>query len=196
MKTAFLRSCASFCWRRRSPAAPTGGGKGSRRRRADRRRPLPPRRAGRPRPDRDRAVRQGRCATGPNSRLMPPRSSASSTRLGWTVVPPTAQSEQVALIDLEQGSREAVAALDARRGSAAASRPTDARPEPRPTSSPPCSKSPFAAARTAPSSGKAGPSTRPAPAAPQAARTAAVERLAEALFRDFPGESGRTIRVR
>lgn len=28
------------------------------------------------------------------------------------------------------------------------------------------------------------------------ARTAVVERLAEALFRDFPGESGRTIRVR
>lgn len=26
-------------------------------------------------------------------------------------------------------------------------------------------------------------------------RTAAVERLAEALFRDFPGESGRTIRL-
>ncbi|MET1110202.1 MAG: hypothetical protein ABWX67_01600, partial [Allosphingosinicella sp.] len=29
-----------------------------------------------------------------------------------------------------------------------------------------------------------------------AARTAAVERLAAALFQDFPGESGRTIRVR
>ena len=30
----------------------------------------------------------------------------------------------------------------------------------------------------------------------QAARTAAVERLAAALFQDFPGESGRTIRAR
>jgi hypothetical protein len=30
----------------------------------------------------------------------------------------------------------------------------------------------------------------------EAASTAAVERLAGALFRDFPGESGRTIRVR
>jgi Domain of unknown function (DUF4136) len=30
----------------------------------------------------------------------------------------------------------------------------------------------------------------------QAQRTMAVERLAEALFRDFPGESGRTIRAR
>ena len=30
----------------------------------------------------------------------------------------------------------------------------------------------------------------------EAARTAVVERLAGALFRDFPGESGRTIRVR
>jgi hypothetical protein len=31
---------------------------------------------------------------------------------------------------------------------------------------------------------------------PEADPSAAVERLAEALFRDFPGESGRTIRVR
>ena len=31
---------------------------------------------------------------------------------------------------------------------------------------------------------------------PEAARTAVVERLAEALFRDFPGESGRTIRLK
>ena len=35
------------------------------------------------------------------------------TRLGWTVVPTTRQCEQIALIDLEQGSREAVAALSA-----------------------------------------------------------------------------------
>lgn len=31
---------------------------------------------------------------------------------------------------------------------------------------------------------------------PEAQRVVAVEKLAEALFRDFPGESGRTIRVR
>lgn len=31
---------------------------------------------------------------------------------------------------------------------------------------------------------------------PQAGRAAAADRLAEALFRDFPGESGRTIRIR
>jgi len=31
---------------------------------------------------------------------------------------------------------------------------------------------------------------------PQAGRSAAADRLASALFRDFPGESGRTIRVR
>lgn len=31
---------------------------------------------------------------------------------------------------------------------------------------------------------------------PQAGRAAAADRLAQALFRDFPGESGRTIRVR
>jgi protein ImuB len=31
---------------------------------------------------------------------------------------------------------------------------------------------------------------------PDAARAAAANRLAAALFRDFPGESGRTIRVR
>jgi uncharacterized protein DUF4136 len=32
--------------------------------------------------------------------------------------------------------------------------------------------------------------------APEASRAAAADRLAHALFRDFPGESGRTIRVR
>ena len=31
---------------------------------------------------------------------------------------------------------------------------------------------------------------------PAASRAAAADRLATALFRDFPGESGRTIRVR
>ncbi|HEY0131853.1 MAG TPA: hypothetical protein VGB57_10655, partial [Allosphingosinicella sp.] len=37
------------------------------------------------------------------------------SRLGWTVVPTTTGSEQIALIDLEQGSREAIAALSAAR---------------------------------------------------------------------------------
>lgn len=42
-----------------------------------------------------------------------------------------------------------------------------------------------------------GRATTEAPAdSPEAQRPAAVEKLAEALFRDFPGESGRTIRVK
>jgi hypothetical protein len=115
-------------------------------------------------------------------------------RLGWTVVPTTRQSEQIALIDLEQGSREAIAALTAARigrGVAPAA----------PTGS--------AANRTATLlevairrrsdatvfwEGRA--VSEAATGSPEAARTAAVERLATALFRDFPGESGRIIRVR
>jgi hypothetical protein len=115
-------------------------------------------------------------------------------RLGWTVVPTTAQSEQIALIDLEQGSRQAIAALTAARigrgvapGAAAGSganltatllevairRRSDATVfwEGRAVAEAPTGSA-------------------------EAARTAAVERLADALFRDFPGESGRIIRVR
>jgi hypothetical protein len=116
------------------------------------------------------------------------------TRLGWNVVRAPGQSEQIALIDVEQGSPQAIAALAAARiGRGVA---------------------PSAAA--AGSAGKVatllevgirrrsdgtvfweGRAVADAPTgSPESASTAAVERLAEALFRDFPGESGRTIRVR
>jgi ABC-type amino acid transport substrate-binding protein len=113
---------------------------------------------------------------------------------GWTVVDTTRQSEQIALIDVEQGSREAIAALTAARiGRGVAPGPAEGS----------------AANRTATLlevrirrrsdatvfwEGRA--VTEAATGSAEAQRGAAVEKLAEALFRDFPGESGRTIRVR
>jgi hypothetical protein len=116
------------------------------------------------------------------------------SRLGWTVVPTTKQSEQIALIDLEQGSREAVAALSAARigrgvsGSAPAGTSADVT----------ASLLEVAIRRRSDGTvfweGRAIGEARTG--SPEAARTAVVERLAEALFRDFPGESGRTIRLK
>ncbi|HYI41777.1 MAG TPA: DUF4136 domain-containing protein [Allosphingosinicella sp.] len=116
------------------------------------------------------------------------------SRLGWTVVPTTIGSEQIALIDLEQGSREAVAALSAARIgrglSAAAPAGTSANVT--------ASLLEVAIRRRSDGTvfweGRAVDEARTGSA--EAARTAVVERLATALFRDFPGESGRTIRVR
>jgi hypothetical protein len=116
------------------------------------------------------------------------------TRLGWTVVRTLGQSEQVALIDVEQGSREAIAALtSARVGRGLA--PT-----------PPAGASANIVATllevgikrrsdgTVFWEGRAvGEATT---GTAQATPGTAVGRLAAALFRDFPGESGRTIRVR
>lgn len=111
-------------------------------------------------------------------------------RHGWTVVPTAAQSEQIALIDVEQGSRAALAQRStigggARLGAGSGSadlittllevsirRRSDA---------------------TVFWEGRADIETPPGSRG--ASRAAAVERLAEALFRDFPGESGRTIRL-
>ena len=116
------------------------------------------------------------------------------SRLGWTVVPTATQSEQIALIDLEQGSRESIAALSAARigrGIAGGS--------PEGTSANVTATLLEVAIRRR-SDGTVFWEGRAVDEAPtnsaQAARTAAVERLATALFRDFPGESGRTIRVR
>jgi hypothetical protein len=116
------------------------------------------------------------------------------SRLGWTVVPTTTQSEQVALIDLEQGSREAVAALSAARIGRGVSATV-----PVGTSAGVTATLLEVAIRrrsdgTVFWEGRAVDEARTG--TPEAARTAAVERLANALFRDFPGESGRTIRVR
>lgn len=115
-------------------------------------------------------------------------------RLGWTVAPAGARSEQIALIDVEQGSREAIAALTAARVGRGVAAPVP---------------SGNAAGITATllevgirrrSDGTVfweGRAVTEAPTGTAEARSAAaVERLANALFRDFPGESGRTIRVR
>jgi len=116
------------------------------------------------------------------------------TRLGWTVVPTTTGSEQIALIDLEQGSREAVAALSAARIGRGLSATVPAGTSANVTASL------LEVAIRRRSDGTVFWEGRAVDEAPTgssgAARTAAVERLASALFRDFPGESGRTIRVR
>jgi hypothetical protein len=115
-------------------------------------------------------------------------------RHGWTVVASGVRTEQVAHIDLEQGSREAIAALSAARigrgispGAAAGS-----------SAGVTATLLEVAIRRRSDSTvfweGRAVGEARTG--SPEAARTAAAERLAEALFRDFPGESGRTIRLR
>lgn len=107
------------------------------------------------------------------------------TRLGWTVVNTAGQSEQVALIDVQQGSRASLSGhlggTAAAGASAGAATLLEVRIRRR-------------------SDGTVmweGGAIADAPAATTpAARTAAVDRLAAALFRDFPGISGRTIRAR
>jgi hypothetical protein len=115
-------------------------------------------------------------------------------RLGWTVVPGTTSTEQVALIDVEQGSRQAVAALTAARigrGVAAAVTQGEA-------ANVTATLLEVGIRRRSDATvfweGRAVGEARTGSA--EAASTAAVDRLAAALFRDFPGESGRTIRVR
>ncbi|HEX8261479.1 MAG TPA: DUF4136 domain-containing protein [Allosphingosinicella sp.] len=116
------------------------------------------------------------------------------SRLGWQVVPTATNSEQIALIDLEQGSREAVAALSAARIGRGLSPAAPAGTSANVTAT----LLEVAIRRRSDGTvfweGRAVGEARTD--SPQAARTAAVERLAEALFRDFPGESGRTIRVK
>jgi Domain of unknown function (DUF4136) len=116
------------------------------------------------------------------------------SRLGWTVVPTTTGSEQIALIDLEQGSREAIAALSAARIGRGVSATVPAGTSADVTAS----LLEVAIRRRSDGTvfweGRAVGEARTG--TPEAARTAVVERLAEALFRDFPGESGRTIRLK
>jgi hypothetical protein len=116
------------------------------------------------------------------------------SRLGWTVVPSTTRTEQIALIDLEQGSREAVAALSAARIGRGLSATVPAGASANVTATL------LEVAIRRRSDGTVFWEGRAVDEAPtgsaEAARTAAVERLAGALFRDFPGESGRIIRVR
>ncbi|HEY0112556.1 MAG TPA: DUF4136 domain-containing protein [Allosphingosinicella sp.] len=115
-------------------------------------------------------------------------------RLGWTVVPSTAQSEQIALIDLEQGSREAVAALTAARIGRGVSPTAPAGSAPDMTATLLEVAIRRRSDQTVFWEGRAVAEARTG--SPQAARVTAVERLAEALFRDFPGDSGRTIRIK
>lgn len=116
------------------------------------------------------------------------------SRLGWTVVPSATRSEQIALIDLEQGSREAVAALSAARIGRGVSATVPAGASANVTATL------LEVAIRRRSDGTVFWEGRAVGEAPtgsaEAARTAAVERLAGGLFQDFPGESGRTIRVR
>ena len=116
------------------------------------------------------------------------------SRLGWTVVPSTTQSEQIALIDLEQGSREAIAALSAARIGRGVSGTVPAGTSANVTAT----LLEVAIRRRSDGTvfweGRAVDES--VTGSPGATRTAAIERLAGALFRDFPGESGRTIRVR
>ena len=116
------------------------------------------------------------------------------TRLGWTVVRTVGQSEQVALVDLTQGSREAVAAqTSARIGRGIA--PSPARGS---SAGIVASLLEVGIKRRSDGTlfweGRAVGEARSGAA--EAVPAAAAERLATGLFRDFPGESGRTIRIR
>lgn len=111
-------------------------------------------------------------------------------RLGWTVVGTLGQSEQVALIDVQQGSREGIRQRMGIGGGAALAG----------TASPEIVVTLLEVRIKRRSDGTVfweGRASSEAAANSQSAqRAAAVEKLAEALFRDFPGESGRTIRLR
>jgi predicted small secreted protein len=91
-------------------------------------------------------------------------------RLGWRVNPANARTEQVAIARFTQmgGGDTAISEMNVR-----IQRRSDA---------------------TVAWEGRAQLQGRP-PASP-AERVAVVDRLTDAMFRDFPGESGRTIRVR
>lgn len=92
-------------------------------------------------------------------------------RLGWTVLPAKTDTEQVAVVRVNQTSGPGGRVATELR--VRIQRRSDA---------------------TAAWEGRAQAEARAG--SPAAARAAAVNALAEALFRDFPGESGRTIRVR
>ncbi|HEY0627347.1 MAG TPA: DUF4136 domain-containing protein [Allosphingosinicella sp.] len=106
-------------------------------------------------------------------------------RLGWTVVPNAQQSEQIALIDVEQGSRLALSQ----------GRSTIASPRSAAAGSEVATQLEVSIRRRSDQSvfweGRAQTAARAGTDA--ATPRAAVERLAQALFSDFPGESGRTI---
>jgi hypothetical protein len=113
---------------------------------------------------------------------------AQLSRLGWTVVNAAGQGEQVALVDVEQGSRGALQGRAMRTGAgpspAAAMTSSDAQ------------AIMLEVSIKRRSDGSVVWEGRALSDAGGSSRTAAVERLSAALFRDFPGESGRTISTR
>ncbi len=88
------------------------------------------------------------------------------TRLGWTVLPARGQGEQVALLDVSDAGGATRLEVGLKRRSEG---------------------SVFWQGQA---------TSQPGTYSSAAGRVAAVQRLAEAVFRDFPGESGRTIRLR
>ena len=130
------------------------------------------------------------------------------TRLGWTVVPNNA-SEQVAMVSLTQQSREAARrsglTIGIGGGTGSYGRhgavgvgggveiPVGRRAD-RLVATQLSVRIQRRSDATVAWEGRAEFEARAG--TPEAARAAAASRLAAALFRDFPGESGRTIRVR
>jgi hypothetical protein len=108
------------------------------------------------------------------------------TRLGWTLANSSRQTEQVALIDVEQGSRSALQGRGMRIGAAATASPGKAE----------AMATMLDVRIKRRSDGTVIWEGRAISDGTESDRTAVVERLSEALFRDFPGESGRTIRSR
>ena len=112
---------------------------------------------------------------------------AQLARHGYTIAANRAQSEQIARIDIRQGSRSALTTgwpeglEPGETGADQIATLLDVRIQRRSDG-------------TVFWQGRAVTESRTGSA--EAQRPAAVARLAEALFRDFPGESGRTIRVR
>lgn len=110
------------------------------------------------------------------------------SRLGWTVVTAAGQGEQVALVDVEQGSRAALQARGMRTGAGAAPAATAIASDDQATM--------LEVSIKRRSDGTVIWEGRALSETAGSGRAAAVQRLSEALFRDFPGESGRTIRTR
>jgi len=130
-------------------------------------------------------------------------------RLGWTVEPRTGRSEQVAVVRVEQGARmgRRRSGLSIGIGAGGASYGRNSAVGVGVGGTIPISGSPRQIVGTRLSvriqrrsdatvawEGRAQLEARGN--SPLAGKAAAVDRLAAALFRDFPGESGRTIRVR
>lgn len=131
------------------------------------------------------------------------------TRLGWTVEPRSGRSEQVAVVRVEQGAREArrrsglsigigAGGADYGRNSAVGAGVGATIPVGGGTRQIVGTRLSVRIQRRSDATvaweGRAQMEARGN--SPLAGKAAAVDRLAAALFRDFPGESGRTIRVR